>query len=186
MGIKEIYDEATRKMENAIKVFQNELNRLRTGRASLTLLEGVKVDYYGTPTPVNQVASLSVPEARLIVVQPWDVSQIAAIEKAILSSDLGLTPTNDGKVIRIQVPQLTEERRKELTKLARKYTEEGRVAVRNLRRDANEALKKLEKDKTISQDEHKKAQTHIQDITDKEIKRVDGILSMKEKEIMEV
>lgn len=186
MGAKEIFDSTIRKMDNALKVFRHELGRLRTGRASLSLLEGVKADYYGTPTPISQVATLTIPEPKLIVIHPWDVSQISAIEKGILSSDLGLTPTNDGKVIRIQIPQLTEERRKELTKVARKYAEETRVAIRNCRRDANEALKKLEKEKSLSQDELKKAQNHIQEITDKEIKGVDEVFSRKEKEIMEV
>ncbi len=186
MGVKEIFDEATRKMDKAVEVFRHELTKLRTGRASVSLLEDVKVDYYGTPTPINQVATLTAPEPRLLVVQPWDASQISAIEKAILSSDLGLTPTNDGKVIRIQIPQPTEERRRELVKVAKRYAEECRIAIRNCRRDANEALKRFEKEKEISQDDLKKAQQRIQEITDKEIARVEEVLSAKEQEIMEV
>jgi len=186
MTTKAVYDETAKKMDKAVALLQQEFLRLRTGRASVSILDGVKVDYYGTLTPINQLATLSVPEPRTITIQPWDVSQMSAIDKAILSSDLGLTPQNDGKVMRIQVPHLTEERRRELTKIAHKYAEECRVAVRNSRRDANDAVKKLEKEKTISQDELKKAQEHIQQITDKEIKKVDEILSRKEKEIMEV
>ncbi|MBI5598130.1 MAG: ribosome recycling factor [Deltaproteobacteria bacterium] len=186
MSTKGVFDDARKKMDKAIEVFRHELVRLRTGRASVALLDGVKMDYYGTLTAISQVSTLSVPESRLIVIQPWDTSQITAIEKAIQTSGLGLTPTNDGKVVRIQVPQLTEERRKELVKLAKKYAEECRVAVRNCRRDANEAVKKLEKDKAISQDELKKAQAHIQEITDLEIKNTDALLSKKEGEIMEV
>src|SRR3989304_7640946 len=145
-----------------------------------------KMDKAGPLPPINQLATLSVPEPRTITIQPWDLSQMSSIDKAILSSGLGLTPQNDGKVMRIQVPHLTEERRRELTKIAHKYAEECRVAVRNSRRDANDAVKKLEKEKTISQDKLKKAQEHIQQITDKEIKKADEILSRKEKEIMEV
>jgi ribosome recycling factor len=170
----------------AIDAFHKELARLRTGRANIAILDDVKVDYYGTLTPLSQVATLSTPESRLITVQPWDTSQIQAIEKAILSSDLGFTPVNDGKIIRIQVPQLTEERRREIVRLARRYAEECKVSIRNARRDANEALKRLEKEKVLSQDEHKKAHHEVQNETDKEIARVDEILSKKEKEIVEV
>ncbi|HHD11012.1 MAG TPA: ribosome recycling factor [Deltaproteobacteria bacterium] len=186
MELKELFQETRKRMDKARSVLKEEFAKLRTGRASAGLLEGIKVDYYGTPTPINQLATINIPEPRLIVIQPWDVSQIGAIEKAILSSDLGLTPTNDGKIIRISIPQLTEERRKELVKVAKKYAEECRVAIRNIRRDANEKLKKLEKDKLISQDELKKAQQEIQKITDDEIEEINALLEKKEKEIMEV
>ncbi len=186
MELKELFKETRKRMDKARAVLSDEFAKLRTGRASAGLLEGIRVDYYGTPTPINQLATINIPEPRLIVIQPWDTSQIGAIEKAILASDLGLTPTNDGKVIRISIPQLTEERRKELVKVARKYAEECRVAVRNIRRDANERLKKLEKEKLISQDELKKAQQEIQKITDQEIEEINSLLEKKEKEIMEV
>ncbi len=186
MELKELFQETRKRMDKARSVLKEEFAKLRTGRASAGLLEGIKVDYYGTPTPINQLATINIPEPRLIVIQPWDVSQIGAIEKAILSSDLGLTPTNDGKIIRISIPQLTEERRKELVKVAKKYAEECRVAIRNIRRDANEKLKKLEKDKLISQDELKKAQQEIQKITDDEIEEINALLEKKEEEIMEV
>ncbi|MFQ5736729.1 MAG: ribosome recycling factor [Thermodesulfobacteriota bacterium] len=182
----EILSDARKRMEKAIEALNHELGGLRTGRASIAILDGVKVDYYGTVTPINQLATLSVPESRTITIQPWDISQVNAIEKAIMSSDLGLNPSNDGKVIRINIPQLTEERRKELVKLARKYGEECKVAIRNVRRDANEAYKKLEKEKQISQDELKKHQQDVQDLTDAQTARVDEILPRKEAEIMEV
>ncbi len=183
----QILNDAKKRMEKAIDALAHELGGLRTGRASIAILDGIRVDYYGTPTPLAQLATLSVPESRMITIQPWDISQINAIEKAIMSSDLGLNPSNDGKIIRISIPQLTEERRKELVKLARKYGEECKVAVRNIRRDANEAFKKLEKDKQISQDELKKHQHDVQELTDRETRRVDNeILPRKEAEIMEV
>lgn len=181
-----IVNELKEKAAKSLDALGRELARLRTGRASISIFDGIKVDYYGTPTPLNQVATLATPEPRLITLQPWDTSQIQTIEKAILSSDLGLNPVNDGKVIRIQIPQLTEERRREIIRVARRYAEESRVSVRNARRDANEALKKLEKDKAISQDELKKAQGDVQKITDSEIKQVDEIFDKKEKEILEV
>ncbi len=184
--MKKVFDETDARMEKAIEALRGELSKVRTGRASVTLLEGVKVDYYGSPTPLNQVATLSAPESRLITVQPWDISQIQPIEKAISSADLGLTPSNDGKIIRIQVPALTEERRKEFVKLVRKYAEECRISIRNARREANETLKKMEKDKDISEDDCKKGQEEVQDITDSKIKKVDSILSAKEADIMEV
>jgi len=181
-----IFKEMKDKMDKAIDVFHRELAKLRTGRASLSIFEGVRVDYYGTPTPINQLATMSVPESRLITIQPWDASVLADIEKAIMNSDLGLTPTNDGKLIRISIPQLTEERRKDIVKVAKKVAEECKIAIRNNRRDANESIKKVEKDKAISQDDFKKAQTQIQEITDKYIAKIDDILKHKEKEIMEV
>lgn len=180
--LKELKD----KMDKAIDVFHRELAKLRTGRASISILDGIKVDCYGTPTLLNQLATMSVPESRLITVQPWDTNILPDIEKAIMNSDLGLTPTNDGKLIRISIPQLTEERRKDIVKVAKKTAEECKIAVRNNRRDANEEIKKLEKNKTISQDSLKKAQGQIQEITDKYITKVDDILKHKEKEIMEI
>ena len=184
--MKNTLDDIKKKMDKAIDAFGKELAKLRTGRASVTLIEGVMVDYYGTPTPITQVATLSVPESRLITVQPWDISQLGAIEKAVISSDLGLNPSNDGKIIRIQIPALTEERRREIVKHAKKYAEECKVSIRNSRRDANERLKKLEKDKEHSQDELKKAQARVQELTDKEAATVDEIVSAKEKDKMEV
>jgi ribosome recycling factor len=186
MSVNIVLEETKRKMDRAIEVFRGELSRLKTGRASAAMLADIKADYYGTPTPVNQMATVTVPESRLLLIQPWDASQIPAVEKAILASDIGLTPANDGKVIRIAVPALTEERRKEIAKVARKYAEETRVCIRNLRRDANEEIKKLEKEKKISQDESKKGQEKIQELTDRKIKTVDELLCGKEKEIMEV
>ncbi|VAV84405.1 Ribosome recycling factor [hydrothermal vent metagenome] len=186
MSVTEVLSTANKRMDKAIEAFQGALVKLRTGRASVAMLDHITIDYYGNSTPLNQVANLSVPEPRSITVQPWDVSQIGDIERAIISSDLGLTPGNDGKLIRINIPQLTEERRKELVKLARKYGEDCKVAIRNCRRDANDGLKKLEKDKEISQDEQKKAEKQVQEITDKETLSVDAILAQKEKEIMEV
>ncbi|MBI5903305.1 MAG: ribosome recycling factor [Deltaproteobacteria bacterium] len=183
---EEIFNDMKKKTGKALEALAHELAGLRTGRASTAILDGVKVDYYGTPTPIKQIATLAVPESRTITVQPWDTSQLHAIEKAILTSDLGLNPSNDGKIIRINLPQLTEERRKELVKLARKYGEESKVSIRNIRRDANESLKKIEKDKKISQDELKKFQQEVQDLTDKQIHRIDEILSQKEADIMEV
>lgn len=178
--------EMKKKMDKSLEAFTHELAGLRTGRASLTVFDNVKVDYYGTITPLKQLASFSVPESRQIVIQPWDLSQMGAIEKAILSSDLGLTPNNDGKVIRINIPPLTEQRRKEIVKVAKRYAEECKISMRNIRRDANEAVKKLEKDKKVSQDDLKKAQQEIQELTDKEIAKVDTALAQKEAEIMEV
>ncbi len=183
---EEIFAEMKKKMAKAIEALAHELGGLRTGRASITILDNVKVDYYGTPTPIKAISTLSVPESRTITIQPWDVSQIHMIEKAIMASDLGLTPGNDGKVIRINFPPLTEERRKEFVKLAKKYGEECKVSIRNVRRDANEALKKLEKDKKITQDDLKKFQHEVQDLTDKQVARIDDTLAQKEAEIMEV
>ncbi|MBI5141797.1 MAG: ribosome recycling factor [Nitrospirae bacterium] len=179
-------DNAQLKMDKTIEAFKRELASIRTGRASLALLDGVTVDYYGTPTPLSQVAALSVPDSRTIAIQPWEQKMVQAIEKAILKSDLGINPGNDGKTIRLQIPMLTEERRKELVKLAHKRAEESKVAIRNIRRDANEELKKMEKDKLITEDEHKRVHDEIQKITDAHIKRVDEVTAHKEKEIMEV
>lgn len=183
--IQETYDETKDRMAKSVAALKNELKRIRTGRASVSLLDGVRVDYYGTPTPLNQIASLSVPESRLIVIQPWDVSAIKGIEKAILKSDLGLTPSSDGKLVRITIPPLTEERRKQLVKLLQKTCEDYKVAVRNIRRDANELIKGFKKDGDISEDEAFGAQDEIQNITNDYIKMVDETYKEKEKEILE-
>jgi len=183
--IEETLEETRENMDKSIASLKNELKKVRTGRASLALLDGVKVDYYGTPTPLNQVASLSVPENRLITIQPWDASVIKEIEKAILKSDLGLTPSSDGKIIRITIPQLTEERRKELVKIVSKMSEDHKVAVRNIRRDSNELIKSLKKDGDVSEDDAFKAQEKIQKITDEYIHSIEEIYKEKEKEILE-
>ncbi len=173
-------------MEQTIHVYRKDLGAIRTGRASLSIFEGIMVDYYGTPTPISQVASLSTPESRLIIIQPWEPRIIPEIEKAIQISPLGLTPANDGKIIRIPVPPLTEERRKEIVKLVKKMAEDARVAVRNIRRDSNEEIRKAGKEANISEDEIKKTQDDIQKLTDQYIHKVDEILKKKELEIMEV
>ena len=183
--IQSIYDETKDSMGKSIASLKKDLNRLRTGRASLSIFDGVKVDYYGTLTPLNQMATLAVPESRLITIQPWDVSVIKNIEKAILKSDLGLTPSNDGKIIRIAIPPLTAERRKELVKVVHKMCEDHKVSVRNIRRDANELLKSMKKDGEISEDEAFKSQDQVQKITDEQIKHIDECYKAKEKEILE-
>ena len=183
--IESIYQETREGMNKSIDSLKNEFKKVRTGRASLSILDGIRVEYYGTMTPLNQMASLSIPESRLITIQPWDVSVIKDIEKAILKSDLGLTPSNDGKLIRISIPPLTEERRKELVKVIYKKSEEYRVAVRNIRRDSNELLKGLKKDGEISEDDAFRAQDQVQKITDKHIKLIDDVCKEKEKEILE-
>ncbi len=183
--IESTYQETRERMDKSVNALNYELKRIRTGRASQNLLDGIKIDYYGTLTPLNQTASISIPESRLIMIQPWDVSIIKDIEKAILKSDLGLTPSNDGKVIRISIPPLTEERRKELVKIVNKTCEEYKVAVRNIRRDSNELLKNLKKDGDISEDDFFKAQARIQKITDDYINSMDKIYKEKEKEILE-
>ncbi len=178
--------DAEERMEKALASLEKDFGKLRTGRASTSLVEGIRVDYYGTPTPLPQLSSVSTPDSRTITIQPWDRGSFALIEKALLKSDLGLTPINDGKIIRIGIPPLTEERRKDLVKIARKYAEETKVAVRNIRRDANDQLKKLEKDKTYSEDEIKKAQDAVQKLTDAFVSKVDQKCQGKEKEIMEL
>jgi ribosome recycling factor len=183
--IEEIFEETRDRMSKSVAALKAEIKRIRTGRASASLLDGIRADYYGTPTPLNQMASVSVPESRLIMIQPWDVTAIKEIEKAILKSDLGLTPSSDGKLIRISVPPLSEERRKQLAKSLHKTCEEYKVAVRNIRRDANEMIKGLKKDGDIAEDDAFKAQDEIQKITDGYIKQVDGIYQEKEKEILE-
>lgn len=174
------------KMEKTIHHYKEELKSIRTGRASIQMFDNIKVDYYGTPTPLTGVATLSAPEPRLITVSPWDSSIIPVIEKAIQNANMGFNPSNDGKIIRIPVPQLTEERRKDLVKHVKKMAEDTKVAVRNLRRDSNERIKKLEKDKAISEDDSKKFVDQIQHVTDDYIKNVDTITAAKEKEIMEI
>jgi ribosome recycling factor len=181
-----IFEELKVNMEKAIRAFEKSLNKVRTGRASLSLLDGIKVEYYGVPTPLNQVATLSVPESRLILISPWDNSIIGNIEKAIQKSDLGLTPTSDGKLIRLSIPPLTEERRKELVKVVRRLSEECKINLRNVRREANDQLKTLKKDNDISEDEFYAYQEEVQEVTDKYIETADSIVISKEKEIMEI
>ena len=182
---KETIRETRKKMEKALESNARELSNIRTGRATISLLDGINVDYYGAKSPINQVASVSIPEARLMVIQPWDKSLIGEIERAILKADLGLNVNSDGNVIRITVPELTEERRKDLVKLARKLAEEGRVAIRNIRREANDALKKLEKAGELPEDNSRREQSEVQDLTDEYIGKIDEMLRVKEKEIME-
>lgn len=183
--IEETCQETQDRMAKTIVALTGELKRIRTGRASASVLDGIRVDYYGTLTPLNQMATIAVPESRLLTIQPWDATVIKDIEKAILRSDLGLTPSNDGKLIRIAIPPLSEERRKELVKLVQKTGEEHKVAVRNIRRDANELIKGFKKDGDISEDDAFKTQDRIQKITDENIERVDAICKTKEKEILE-
>ncbi|WP_206810213.1 ribosome recycling factor [Paradesulfitobacterium ferrireducens] len=184
--ISDVLKEADERMHKAVDALRKEYGTIRAGRANPSLLDKVLVDYYGTPTPVNQLANISVPEPRMLVIQPWDKSSLPTIEKAILKSDLGLNPSSDGTVIRILIPQLTAERRTELVKTVKKKAEDARVAVRNVRRDVNDHLKKAEKDHSASEDEVKRAQEDVQKLTDKIIKDIDHILDVKEKEITEV
>lgn len=181
-----IHSETSDRMSKTVDNFKKELSRIRTGRASPTLLEGITVEYYGSPMPVNQVATITIQEARLILVQPWEKNMLGPIEKAIQASDLGLNPQNDGNLIRLPIPALNEERRKELYKNCKKISEDSKIAIRNIRRDENEKLKKAEKDKEITQDEQKKSLDEIQKLTDTFIKAIDEQLEIKEKEIMEV
>ena len=183
--IESMYQETRESMQKSIDALENDLKKIRTGRASLSILDDIRVDYYGTLTPLNQMASLSTPESRLITVQPWDVSVIKDVEKAILKSDLGLTPSNDGKVVRISIPPLTEERRKQLVKVIYKKSEEHKISIRNVRRDTNDLLKSLKKDGEISEDDAFKAQDQVQKITDEHIKLIDDVCKNKEKEILE-
>lgn len=185
-SIKEIETHTKARMEKAVEALQHDMAGIRTGRASISVLDHIRVDYYGTPTPLNQIANLHVPEPSLITVQPWDVTQIAAIEKAIRSSDLGLNPANDGKLIRLPVPPLTEERRRDFVKRLHAIAEDHRVAVRNIRRDANEHLKKLMKDKSISEDQEHTALEEVQKLTDSVMAKLDSAAKSKEKEIMSV
>ena len=185
-SISEIQSTSETKMKKSIDVLRLDYSTIRAGRATPALLDKIMVDYYGTPTPVNQVANLSVPEPRMLIIQPWEKDMIKEIEKAITKSDLGINPNSDGTSIRLAIPQLTEERRQEIVKTVKKKCEDSKVALRNIRRDANEMIKKEEKDKTISEDDAKKAQDSMQKLTDKYIKAADEAALQKEKEIMEV
>jgi ribosome recycling factor len=182
--LKELYDDMEQRMKETIEHYKRELGGVRTGRASASLLENIKVSYYGTLTPVNRLATVSTPESNLIVVQPWDQSIIGDVEKALQKSDLGLTPNSDGKIIRLVVPALTEERRIQLVKLVGKQAEEKRIAIRNIRRDTNEMVKELEKEKEISEDDEHRAYAEIQKVTDRYITKVDEVCKTKEKEIL--
>lgn len=184
--IKELEKEMRAKMETALENTSHEFSRVRTGRASLSLLDGIKVSYYGSVVPLNQVATLAVPESRLITIQPWDTKIIGDIEKVVLKSDLGLTPTNDGKIIRIPIPALTEERRKELVKVIKKTAEKAKVALRSIRREVNDKLKTMKKEKDISEDEYYTFHDEVQKITDEYIEQADDLLAEKEKELMEI
>ena len=184
--VKDVDTSLRTRMEKAVADLQHEMATIRTGRASLGLLDHIRVNYYGTPTPLNQVANLHVPEPSLITITPWDVSQVGIIEKAIRASDLGLNPANDGKIIRLPIPALTEERRKEMVKKLHAAAEHHRVAVRNIRRDGNEAVKKLAKDKKINEDDDKKAHDDIQKLTDNYMAKIDAASKTKEKDILEI
>lgn len=183
---KETIRETRSKMEKALEANAKEISSIRTGRATISLLDGINIDYYGAKSPINQVASISIPEARLMIIQPWDKSIIGSIEKAILKADLGLNVSSDGNVVRITVPELTEDRRRDLVKVARKIAEEGKITIRNIRREANDSLKKLEKSGKLSEDDSRRGQTEIQDLTDDYIKKIDEMIAAKEKEIMEM
>ncbi|MBE0446574.1 MAG: ribosome recycling factor [Actinobacteria bacterium] len=184
--VQDVLSEAEEKMKKAVTVVKSELAGVRTGRASAALFDRIMVDYYGTKTPLKQMASISTPEAQLAIIQPWDKSAISAIEKAIMTSELGVTPSNDGNVIRLPFPPLSEERRKDFVKLVKKMSEEGKVAVRNIRHGARDDLGSLEKEKLISEDEEKRAEKRVNELTDKYVKEIDGLLQRKEQEIMEV
>ncbi|MEN8198870.1 MAG: ribosome recycling factor [Thermodesulfobacteriota bacterium] len=184
--MSEVIEELAGKMAKSVESFKTELSKVRTGRASISLLDGISVDAYGSQMPMNQVATMTIPESRMIAIQPWDPQMVPAIEKAIMASNLGLAPANDGKVIRLTIPQLTEERRKELVKQVRKVAEEFKVAVRNVRREAIDTLKKQKKDKVISEDDLFKLQDDAQAETDKYVKQIDEVTEYKEKEMMEV
>jgi len=186
MAIKEVIADAKQRMKASVETVHRELGTMRTGRASLAMLDGIRVDYYGTPTPLNQVGNMGTPDPTLITIQPWDPSLLTAIEKAIRTSDLDLNPQNDGRLIRIPIPSLTEERRKGLVKHAHKFAEEGRVAIRNVRRDANDHLKKLLKDHLVSEDDEKHAVAEVQKLTDQHTEEINASLKKKEAEIMEV
>lgn len=184
--LNKIYAEMEEKMRKSAEALRKELSGIRTGKATTNLLDGIKVEYYGNSVPLNQVASISVPEHRLLVIQPWEKRMIEEISKAILKSNLGLNPTNDGNVVRLPIPPLNEERRRELVKLVKKFGEDAKVALRNIRREGNEHLLKAEKDKLISEDDRRKSQEQVQKVTDKYIAEVDKILQAKEAEVMEV
>ena len=184
--MEDVFQDCRERMDKAIQTLSKDFSKLRTGRASTTLVEDVQVDYYQMPTPLNQLASISIPDSRTILIQPWDKSSIGNVEKAIMKSELGLNPINDGKTIRINIPPLTEERRKELAKVAKKYTEDTKVAIRNIRREANDALKKRKNGKEISEDDMYSGQEEIQKITDDYVNKAEKAREEKEKEIMEL
>lgn len=181
-----VLDDGKKRMNGALGSLDKEFGKLRTGRATTALVDSIQVDYYGTPTPISQLSSVSVPDSKTITIQPWDKGAFGAVEKAIQTSDLGLNPVNDGKIIRISIPPLTEERRKELVKVAKKYTEDAKIAIRNVRRDMNDALKKMEKDKTISEDDLHRGEGDVQKMTDEYVKKADEAMAAKEKEILEI
>ncbi|MFQ5799028.1 MAG: ribosome recycling factor [Bacteroidota bacterium] len=183
---KNILNDSEDRMQKAVEILRDELAHLRTGRATTALLDAVRVDYYGAPTPLHQVANIGTPDVHLITVQPWDKTMMVPIERAILGAGLGLNPINDGNVIRVPIPPLNEERRRELVKLAKKFAEDGRIAVRNVRRDCIEHLRKAEKEEHFSEDERKRGEQEAQKLTDKYIKEIDQLVDMKDKEIMEV
>lgn len=185
MGIKSVKKDAQERMEKSLEHFQHEMSTIRTGRATPTLLDVVRVEYYGTKMPINQLGTVSAPEPRLLVIQPWDKGAISAIEKAIRESDLGLNPSNDGNLIRVPIPELSQERRQNLLKVVKKMAEEARVAIRNIRRDANDTLKKMEKNHEISEDEKSVGEEEIDKLTKEFIKKIDDLLAVKEKEILE-
>ena len=184
--IDDVKSKTSAGMAKALESFRRDLSKVRTGRASLALLDDVRVDYYGTPTPLNQVAALAVPEPRLITIQPWEKNLAGEIEKAILKADLGLNPSSDGQLIRLVFPPLTEERRKEMVKQVKRLGEEAKIAVRNVRREGNDTLKKFEKDKDIAEDDLKRGEKEVQDVTDDYVARVDKIIAEKEKDLMEI
>lgn len=184
--VQDVYSQSEEKMKKAVIAVKSEFSGVRTGRASASLFDRITVDYYGTKTPLKQIASISTPEAQLAIIQPWDKSAISAIEKAIMSSDLGVMPSNDGNVIRVPFPPLSEERRKDFVKLIKKMAEEGKVAIRNVRHTARDDLEELEDEKLISEDERKRAEKKIDELTEKYVKEIDAVLQHKEKEVMEV
>lgn len=186
MIVKKVHTDTEERMNKAVEAIGKELASIRTGKATTSLLDGIRVDYYGTMTPLSQVANISVPDPRLLVIHPWEKKLIPEIIKAIQKSDLGLNPQSDPNVVRLPIPPLTEERRKDLVKLVKKVGEEGKVAIRNIRRDSNDALKKAEKDKEISEDESRKGQERVQEITDEHIEKIEEMLKKKEQEIMEI
>lgn len=184
--MNEVLSEARTAMDKAIKSLRKEMSKVRTGRASLSLLDDVKIDYYGVPTPLSQVATLAVPEARLMTIQPWEKNLIPDIEKAIFKADLGLTPSSDGQLIRLPVPALTEERRREMVKIIKRMSEDAKISVRNARRDANENLKMLEKEKEITEDDLKRSEKDVQQLTDEFVSTIDSVVQNKEQEVMEI
>lgn len=184
--MQSVLDDGKKRMNGALSALDKDFSKLRTGRASTSLVDSLEIEYYGTPTPLNQIASISVPDSRTITIQPWDKGAFSDVERGIQKSDLGLNPINDGKIIRISIPPLTEERRMELVKVAKKYTEDAKVSIRNVRRDLNDSLKKLEKDKDISEDDLRKGQDDVQKLTDDFVKQCDDVFAAKEKEILEI